>query len=656
MSDKMKVRDGNDGYSYPYTSPDLVVDKNGKSNTKKFEEIDSQFKDITNLSLTKHTDGKVYIKKQDGTLLGTGIEIGGSDVDLSKITMSMSGQTLKLLNNGTQIATVEIPTATVTDEQLTSIIQSKIDDGTLSSATITDNSVTNEKLADDVSNNLVQITKTEINNLISIEDFIKTDTGLYTTNGNEYSSAGMRVTDFIPIKNNTKYGFYNITRLGVYDANKKFIEFASGSPYTTPTTAVYFKCESLMSSTIIYLSTNIKNANLLRASMGTGNVDKLITTSILNPKIPKYNDFSNIFIIDKKYINLIDESKKIAGQLRDDGYTVGGGDSYTIINFTKLEKDKTYTFKSSLPIINMFFYDEYYTFLVKKSINLPYDSSVTFTLNEEYLGIPLNTDIAYIRISLSFANTEAIFGGSMLIEGSAIDKYVPYGDVSNVAMNNIDKILEQILNKKHFLKLQGKKWVAHGDSITYYSKNYEQYVKYANNYLYCDLTNLGNPGATMALRNSETVDSVTNKDDKISMSYLSTVTDYSKYDVCTIFFGTNDMSSNVPIGTVDSEDEKTYLGALNKSIQRMYASNHKLKILLITPIYRIEETNLGLDAYRTALNNFGKKHGIPVVNMHELCNINDFNKNGTLRDGLHPTGTGAEHIGAVLAGEMLRYF
>lgn len=46
MSDKMKVRDGNDGYSYPYTSPDLVVDKNGKSNTSKFNEIDAQFKDI----------------------------------------------------------------------------------------------------------------------------------------------------------------------------------------------------------------------------------------------------------------------------------------------------------------------------------------------------------------------------------------------------------------------------------------------------------------------------------------------------------------------------------------------------------------------------------------------------------------------------------
>ena len=105
----------------------------------------SQYKDIANLSLTKHTDGKVYIKKQDGTLLGTGIEIGGSDVDLSKISMSMSGQTLKLLNDGTQIATVEIPTAVVTDEQLTSIIQSKIDDGTLTNMTIADNSITPQK-------------------------------------------------------------------------------------------------------------------------------------------------------------------------------------------------------------------------------------------------------------------------------------------------------------------------------------------------------------------------------------------------------------------------------------------------------------------------------------------------------------------------------
>lgn len=71
-------------------------------------EVCSQLKDIANLSLTKHTDGKVYIKKQDGTLIGTGIELP-TDADLSKITMSVSGNTLKLLNNGEQITTVDLP-------------------------------------------------------------------------------------------------------------------------------------------------------------------------------------------------------------------------------------------------------------------------------------------------------------------------------------------------------------------------------------------------------------------------------------------------------------------------------------------------------------------------------------------------------------------
>lgn len=45
---KMKTRKGDDGYSYPYTTPDLVVDETGKSAAKKFDEISSQLKDIAN--------------------------------------------------------------------------------------------------------------------------------------------------------------------------------------------------------------------------------------------------------------------------------------------------------------------------------------------------------------------------------------------------------------------------------------------------------------------------------------------------------------------------------------------------------------------------------------------------------------------------------
>lgn len=46
MAKDMKTRKGKDGFHYPYTSPDLAIDATGKSNTKKFEEISSQFKNI----------------------------------------------------------------------------------------------------------------------------------------------------------------------------------------------------------------------------------------------------------------------------------------------------------------------------------------------------------------------------------------------------------------------------------------------------------------------------------------------------------------------------------------------------------------------------------------------------------------------------------
>lgn len=170
MAKNMKTRKGKDGFDYPYTSPDLVVDATGKSASKKFEDINLQFKDIANLSLTKHTDGKVYIKKQDGTLIGDGIEIGGSDVDLSKITMSMSGQTLKLMNNGTQVASVEIPTNTVTDEQLSTAIQAKINDGSLGALSLGYQTISEEQLGFSVNNEKVLLTNLFQNNYSQIEN------------------------------------------------------------------------------------------------------------------------------------------------------------------------------------------------------------------------------------------------------------------------------------------------------------------------------------------------------------------------------------------------------------------------------------------------------------------------------------------------------
>ena len=75
MAKKMKTRKGKDGFDYPYTSPDIVIDENGKSATKKFEELSMQYKDIANYSLAVGDDGLLYLSDGKGNLLGDGIDV-----------------------------------------------------------------------------------------------------------------------------------------------------------------------------------------------------------------------------------------------------------------------------------------------------------------------------------------------------------------------------------------------------------------------------------------------------------------------------------------------------------------------------------------------------------------------------------------------------
>lgn len=83
MAKKMKIRKGKDGFDYPYTSPDLVIDGNGKSATKKIDEISAQLGNIAKQTVIE--DGKLYLVKGDGTKLdqGTNIPLSTGSVDLS---------------------------------------------------------------------------------------------------------------------------------------------------------------------------------------------------------------------------------------------------------------------------------------------------------------------------------------------------------------------------------------------------------------------------------------------------------------------------------------------------------------------------------------------------------------------------------------------
>lgn len=65
MSDKMRVREGDDGYSYPYTSPDIVIDENEKSVSTKFNEVNAQFKDMATNKADKNLINLIYSNRKE---------------------------------------------------------------------------------------------------------------------------------------------------------------------------------------------------------------------------------------------------------------------------------------------------------------------------------------------------------------------------------------------------------------------------------------------------------------------------------------------------------------------------------------------------------------------------------------------------------------
>lgn len=107
LIEQVKSLQGGDLTGYQKKS-DNSLETTSKEVVGAINEVNTQCKDIANLSLALGKDGLLYIKKQDGTLIGTGVKVN-NDTDLSKVTMQINGNTLILLNNGTQIASVDLP-------------------------------------------------------------------------------------------------------------------------------------------------------------------------------------------------------------------------------------------------------------------------------------------------------------------------------------------------------------------------------------------------------------------------------------------------------------------------------------------------------------------------------------------------------------------
>lgn len=148
--------------------------------------------------------------------------------------------------------------------------------------------------------------------------------------------------------------------------------------------------------------------------------------------------------------------------------------------------------------------------------------------------------------------------------------------------------------------------------------------------------------------------------------------DWQSVDGVTFLAGTNDFTNGHKLGTPDSRDENTTLGAINLIIDMLLTKYPHLQIYWFTPTVRwyaksleqrteenwcgnrLNKENLILKDYVDAIKETVKRNHIPVCNLYETLGWNKYNFNNYFieKDGTHPY-KGMDEIGMKIAGFIL---
>ncbi len=309
---------------------------------------------------------------------------------------------------------------------------------------------------------------------------------------------------------------------------------------------------------------------------------------------------------------------------------------------------------------------------------MQYISAIDNVINgSQYTGLPIEMDFE----TPSTCKFIAINSKSAHEQLYDIESYTILGNIENLP------------------KLHGKTVVCFGDSIT---GNYG----FGDNYPYqieektgAKTYNCGFGGCRMELLHNETtvhtnpfsmcgiVDALESGDwtdqDQYAMGVSSRVyfrlqilksIDFSKVDIVTIAYGTNE-GGYPQDDPEDPYNKYTYAGATRYAINKLLTLYPKLRIVLLTPIFRwYTDTNESSDTKVNptyggkltdnvaTLISVGRELKMPVIDLYYTLGINADNRTSYFgdddeqSDGTHINSYGREQMGRRIAGELNRLF
>jgi lysophospholipase L1-like esterase len=246
-----------------------------------------------------------------------------------------------------------------------------------------------------------------------------------------------------------------------------------------------------------------------------------------------------------------------------------------------------------------------------------------------------------VNIYNNASNYNIIFGKLMIedVYTNALKEKV------DLLSPDVESIKENI-NYKLNSYLYGKKIIATGDSMVkghtlsdsqtwlykLATRNNMQYVNYGINGCCLSYNSIGT--------GYDINDSVVNRFDQM----------VNDADIIVVFVGTNDINTDsIELGTIDSTDKTTFMGALNILCDGLITKYPNKKICFITPYYRVTRDSVKSrsisfsDAIETICNNYS----IPVFNNVKnggICWSNIAQVNAlTLGDTFHLNESGHQY-------------
>lgn len=256
---------------------------------------------------------------------------------------------------------------------------------------------------------------------------------------------------------------------------------------------------------------------------------------------------------------------------------------------------------------------------------------------------PFNSNTITEIVTVSAGNTLSITRNGSYPLANVIAKV--NSSTSDVEIQDVDFIINT--------RFRGKKAVFEGDSITsptfatYY--NGKSWANYVINKLKLSSDSLipAQGGASISTFNSGN-----------SVVKRVQATNYpTGVKLFCVFAGTNDWGENVALGTKDSTDITTVLGALNTIIQTIQTKCPDADIVIMSPIHRYGDTALhnGYNLYdiAKAYQEVCEINGVTFVNgltNFGIRNYGSIEENYLIKDGLHPTEAGQKRIGTRMSG------